>query len=111
MTDQGADLERALAGLRRQYLLEAPERLAELRAALARAGAGNAEALSQLRLLLHRLAGSGGSYGFDDVSTRARAAELLVRDVLERGGPVTDDDVEVLAGRIAELAEAFRAAR
>ena len=110
MTDNGAELERVLAELRRQYLREAPERLAELRGALARAGAGSHVALKELRLLFHRLAGSGGSYGLDAVTASARSGERIAFEVEGRGGPVSDADVESLAACIAQLAEAFRAA-
>jgi HPt (histidine-containing phosphotransfer) domain-containing protein len=105
----GAELERVLADLRRQYLHEAPERLAELRGALARAGAGSDAALKELRLLFHRLAGSGGSYGLDDVTASARAGEQLAYQLEQRGGRVSDADVEALTTRIGEVAAAFRA--
>ena len=110
MTGDSPELERVLAGLRRQYLGEAPERLAELRHALARAGAGDRAGLEELRLRFHRLAGSGGSYGLDDVTACARAGEQVVVEIERRGGDVSDDDVEALTARIAQLAEAFRTA-
>jgi len=61
--------------LRREYLTEAPARLGELRKDLAALTAGEADAAGSLKGRFHRLAGSGGSYGFPDISSAARAAE------------------------------------
>ncbi|HEY4099730.1 MAG TPA: diguanylate cyclase [Gemmatimonadales bacterium] len=72
------DLEKpddALAALRRDYLRDAPERLAELRKDLAAFRAGEPDALESLRQRFHRLAGSGGSYGFPRVTVVAREME------------------------------------
>ena len=77
MTDA---LNDALAELRREYLLDAPGRLAELRKDAAAFGAGEADASASLIGRFHRLAGSGGSYGFPDVSTIAREGERWLRE-------------------------------
>jgi diguanylate cyclase (GGDEF)-like protein len=68
----------ALAGLKRDYLRDAPERLAELRKDLAAFRAGEADALDSLRQRFHRLAGSGGSYGFPRVTEVCRAMEIRI---------------------------------
>ena len=60
--------------LRREYLSEAPARLGELRKDLAAACAGEADAVASLKTRFHRLAGSGGSYGFPDITTASREA-------------------------------------
>ncbi len=60
MTDP---VDAALLQLQREYLGSMPARLDELRADIAALGSG-AEAELSLRDRLHRLAGSGGSYGF-----------------------------------------------
>src|SRR3954463_10035289 len=52
-----------------------PVRLEELRADLKNLGDGGTEAAGSLRSRLHRLAGSGGSFGFLDLSAIAREAE------------------------------------
>ena len=64
--------------LRREYLAEAPARLSELRKDLAAFAAGEVDAANSLRVRFHRLAGSGGSYGFSDISSLARAAEQWI---------------------------------
>ncbi|HET9293439.1 MAG TPA: Hpt domain-containing protein [Gemmatimonadales bacterium] len=69
----------ALRSLRRAYLEEAPARVAELhQAAVALRGRDEA-AETTLTTLLHRLAGSGGAYGFPAVSVTARELEQMVR--------------------------------
>ena len=65
----------AFQELRREYLASLPARLDELRSDVAGFRAGVPEAAASLRTRLHRLTGSGGSYGFSDLSNAARQAE------------------------------------
>jgi len=64
--------------LRKEYLLEAPARLGEIRKDLDALKGGEPDAARSLKVRFHRLAGSGGSYGFPDISSSARRAELWV---------------------------------
>ena len=64
--------------LQREYLAELPERLAELRRDIAGFAEGHPDAAQSLRGRLHRLAGSGGSYGFPELSAIARELELWI---------------------------------
>jgi len=61
--------------LRRECLTEGVARVGELRADIEAVRAGRADALKSLKLGLHRLAGSGGSYGFPQITAASRAAE------------------------------------
>jgi len=89
--------------LRREYLSEAPARLGELRKDLAAACAGEADAVASLKTRFHRLAGSGGSYGFPSITTVSREAE---RWLVEH--PVPDDSgFAYLGGSIGRIATAF----
>ena len=72
MTDAVDDAFRALQV---EYLASLPDRLDELRADLAGLRTGKPDAGPALRVRLHRLAGSGGSYGFVRLSALAREAE------------------------------------
>jgi diguanylate cyclase (GGDEF)-like protein len=65
----------ALLQLRREYLSAMPSRLEELRDDIVALHQGNPDAAGSLRSRLHRLAGSGGSYGFADLSAIAREGE------------------------------------
>ena len=64
--------------LQREYVAELPERLGELHADAAAFALGDPAAALSLRTRLHRLAGSGGSYGFPDLSTVARELEYWI---------------------------------
>ena len=72
MTDAVDDAFRALQV---EYLALLPGRLNELRADLAGLRTGKPDAGPALKVRLHRLAGSGGSYGFVRLSALAREAE------------------------------------
>lgn len=67
----------ALADLRAEYLAEAPERLGRGRAALAQLGQGSAEAAQDLHRVFHGFAGSGRTYGLDQVTELGLAGEAL----------------------------------
>lgn len=68
-------LDDALIELQREYLAEFPERLEELRADISAFRALRPEAATSLKTRFHRLAGSGGSYGFPEIGTVAREME------------------------------------
>ena len=68
-------LDDALIELQREYLAEFPERLEELRTDIAAFRALRPEAAASLKTRFHRLAGSGGSYGFPEISVVAREME------------------------------------
>ena len=68
-------LDDAFLELQREYLDELPARLDELRADATAFRAGQPEAGPSLKTRFHRLAGSGGSYGFPEISEVARATE------------------------------------
>jgi len=72
-------LDEELNELRREFLAEAEEKVREMQAALD--AEASPEALSRLAYLAHQLKGSGGSYGYQRISTDAaeveKAAEAL----------------------------------
>jgi Hpt domain len=93
--------------LRREYLAEADERLAGLRADVAAFVAGRPGALASLKTRFHQLAGSGGAYGFSGVGKLARETELWIAT-----GPTPDAQaVARLHGAIRELEAEFARAR
>lgn len=61
-----------MRALRQEYLASARERLPQMEGWLA------AGELAELRSSAHKLAGSGGFYGFDAISDAGRALELLI---------------------------------
>jgi HPt (histidine-containing phosphotransfer) domain-containing protein len=107
MSNGDEELERALAKLRAKYLAELPQRLADIRADLAKAEAGDAAAMQNVRLLLHRLAGSAGTHGFDLATSRARAAENLAAEVCDSSSTLDPAQAARLQGLVADLQAAF----
>ncbi len=102
-------LNDALSELRREYLFEAPGRLAELRKDVAAYRAGEADAATSLLRRFHRLAGSGGSYGFPQISTLAREGEQLLSPAEPEPAGHHAARLEALVDRLAEAFD--RAAR
>ena len=101
MTDQ---LDRALLELQRDYLAAMPARLEELRADIVAFREGSADAGASLRARLHRLAGSGGSFGFSELSAIAREAERRLQTDHASADPGS------LASIVERLATAVRKA-
>jgi diguanylate cyclase (GGDEF)-like protein len=89
----------ALVKLQREYLAEFPDRLEELRADIAAFRALRPEAAASLKMRFHRLAGSGGSYGFPQISVVAREMEQWMATKPVPGeAPRLDAAVDRLAG-------------
>src|SRR6185436_7740706 len=100
-----------MRGLRAEYLAQAPGRVAELWTSLERVQNGDADALGELRVLVHRIAGSGGGYGFPDVSRAARLADDFCRGILLRESPAGASDVARLRELVQGVADAFTQAQ
>jgi hypothetical protein len=104
-------LARQLRALRREYLADSAQRVDELRGLLARLAKGERVALRELTQAFHRLAGSGGSYGFPLVSTQSRDGERLATRLAAEAGPIADTDIASLRGCVDAIALAFAEAR
>ena len=96
-------LEQLVARLRAEYLLEAPDRLAEMRSALDCWLAGKPPDGPSLPMLFHRLAGSAGAYGFGDVTAICRGVEQW----LAQNPPVTEAGVRRISSAIDAIGAAF----
>jgi diguanylate cyclase (GGDEF)-like protein len=103
MTDP---LNTALAELRREYLFDVPGRLAELRKDVAAFRAGEADAVQSLIGRFHRLSGSGGSYGFPEISEIARGGERWLKTEQPPPGEVAAVRLEELIDRLAAAFDA-----
>lgn len=95
-------LDQKLQELRREYLSSMPARLEELRDDVAGFRAGHREATDSLKVRLHRLAGSGASYGFLDLSSIAREAE---RWLARSPAPGEADQLAAMVDRMAKVVE------
>lgn len=67
--------------LKREFLVEAEEKVREMESALATPA--STEAVDRVIYLAHQLKGAGGSYGFQEISEEA----ALLEDLLETSGP------------------------
>ncbi len=91
-------LDDVMLELQREYLAEFPERLEELRDDIAAFRALRSEAAASLKTRFHRLGGSGGSYGFPEISNVAREMELWMATKPAPGeAPRLDEAVDRLA--------------
>jgi HPt (histidine-containing phosphotransfer) domain-containing protein len=104
-------LEQAMQLLRAEYLADSPERVRELSAALGRLRTKDLAALADLQRYFHRLAGSGGSYGFPLVTDRGRAAEQAVARLAAERRPLVREDFAALEQHVLGVTEAFRDAQ
>ena len=111
MSPAEEELQRALRELRSAYLAESPKRLGELWSTLERVHNGVAGSLPELRILVHRLAGSGGGYGLPEVTIAARAADTFCRSLIDAGAPAGADDVNQLRVLVQGVADAFARAK
>ena len=92
----------AFHALRIEYLASLPGRLEELRADVAGLRSGQPDAGPALKVRLHRLAGSGGSYGFVRLSALAREAE---RWLASNAGVPQTDGLELILDRLGDAAK------
>lgn len=104
-------LAEQLRQLRREYLFDSAKRLDELRQLRAHLAQDEHAALAGLRQAFHRLAGSGGSYGFPAVSSKSRDGERVIQRLDSAGTPIARGDIEAIEQCIEGVANAFAEAR
>jgi HPt (histidine-containing phosphotransfer) domain-containing protein len=85
-------VDHELDELRREFLDEAREKVGEMESVL---GDTKRETLERLAYLAHQLKGSGGSYGYQRISTDAAELEKVVESIVEGDGAS-------LAGKLQE---------
>ena len=93
--------------LRQYFASRLPVRVSEVEAAAdAARDAGLAEGpLRTFHRLAHSLAGTGATFGFDEVSAAARELEDLLASALDAGAPPESAAVAGLLSRLRGLAE------
>ncbi len=74
-------VDHELNELKREFLDEAREKVTEMETALD--SVRERESLDRLAYLAHQLKGSGGSYGYERISTDAAALEKVVESLAE----------------------------
>jgi chemotaxis protein histidine kinase CheA len=103
--DPPADFETALRQFRTEFAQQLPGRLQDARDRLQECLAAPADdgRLRELHHVLHRLAGSAGTFGMPGLGEAARGIEEALDELLLRPGR-TAADLAPLAQRIAALA-------
>lgn len=98
MNEPAADDDAVWAELRREFAARVRLTLAEVDRELAALAVGTHADYARIEALLHRDAGAGAVFGFEDVSAEARRLEHLVQDL--------GDDTSAAA--LARLRQAIR---
>ncbi len=101
------DWESTLAGLRRAFLDRIPSFADDAESAIAgmrREPRSNVH-LSALRLVLHKIVGSGGSFGLAGIAATAAASEALCREHLDAATTPTADQLDGIQAHIASIRE------
>ncbi|EGV28984.1 response regulator receiver modulated diguanylate cyclase [Thiorhodococcus drewsii AZ1] len=91
--------------LRQSFIEQFPGRLAGARELLAglTLGSDQRAELETLHLLFHTIKGSGASFGFDSINASAKAAEQVLREVLDQDARVTERLILDLDQRLRTL--------
>lgn len=98
--EQQRQFEAVIARMRRDYMAKFAERAQELEDALAPYRSNQTHSHEQLGRLIHRLAGTAGSFGAVEISERAISIEQRLHDGVSR---------EELVGEIEALIALLRA--
>src|SRR5690242_1377865 len=85
-------LRAELRALRANYSAQLPLKFQELEKVweLAQQESENVQHLSNLHLLVHRLSGSGATYGFSALSEEARTLEIYLKPFIEGENSLTE---------------------
>ncbi|WP_434383053.1 response regulator [Melittangium boletus] len=99
------ELAAAMAELSREYGARLGEKVQELADALERARGGQAGALEDAFMLVHKLHGTAGTYGFVHVSAAAGRLELQLRPVRDGEGAADWASLKTAVAELGQLAQ------
>ena len=77
-------VDHELDELKREFLAEAEEKVREMQNALT--ASPDRDSLNRLGYLAHQLKGSGGSYGYQRISSESAEIEKTIETVTDNGG-------------------------
>ena len=111
MPDQADAVQAQLDKLKKKYGRELPEKVSRVEAALATliAGPWEEQVCMTAYRHTHSLAGSSGTYGYNEISKIARAAEASLKQCLESRAALPEPlkaQVNDLVAKLRELASA-----
>lgn len=102
-------VDHELNELKREFLDEAREKVSEMQSALEQAPASNA--IERLTYLAHQLKGSGGSYGYQRISTDAAELEKALEKIADDGEQFPSLEPEIQQHVVNLRSEIDRCAR
>jgi HPt (histidine-containing phosphotransfer) domain-containing protein len=102
-------VDHELDELKREFLDEARDKVSEMQSALETAP--NPESLDRLTYLAHQLKGSGGSYGYQRISTDAAELERALETVADDGGQYSGLEAKIQQHVVNLRSEIDRCAR
>lgn len=105
MGNDTVSLDDQLAELRKSYVKQLPNKLAEIRKAQedALSTSYNQEAMFKFYRLAHSLAGSGAIYGFAVIGDKARALELALKPHADAMTPPPDALLQTIQQQLQDL--------
>ncbi|MEI6043929.1 MAG: diguanylate cyclase [Chloroflexota bacterium] len=104
MSNPVETLQAGLKALRKVYLERLPEKIEEIEKIWNSLQANNNdEALKALHLVVHRLNGSGATYGFKALSDRARILEGYLNSIIENKENNSENNNPLLSIQVAEI--------
>ncbi len=105
------NIRRRLRELSKRFTEQLPNRLNAISEGIERLQNEEdaAEALEEIRMQAHRLAGTGSNFGFNRVSTAARELEEKAKIAAEVADPIRENDRRAIAESYSSLRESVRA--
>lgn len=103
MTKPPDDFLRFLEEQRSDYRRGLPQKLDEMERLVARIGSDTSVDLAGLERLAHSMAGSGGTFGFEELGNAAKTLELSVQRLKESGDRATAQQREEVRSAIRDL--------
>jgi hypothetical protein len=102
------DLETELRELGRNWAAKLAVKLEAIDEAARslRGGLASTPAMTDLHFLLHRLAGSGTSFGYPQVTWEARSAEYALKPILDGGRLPSAEETTAVLAHLAALRQA-----
>jgi len=112
LENKEAKITSALSALRERYRERLPMELEELRRLAEHLDSRDLDQVQHLHQRLHKLAGSGGTFGLAELSQRARTLEQAAKELLERTGEDSlTNKINMLSDGICALSAALMAAK
>lgn len=78
MSDLPKNVQERLEALSREFVRRVPERMREIRSLMDQSETGNRESLREMRLRVHRVAGSATTFGYEKLGAAARTLESRI---------------------------------